>query len=144
MRLRAGELLALIGAACVIVSLFLRNYENASGKLTGLDTFGPALALMLIAAAAALVLVLATVTERSAAIPVAAAVWTSVLGLVAVIAAIVRVLERPQHATMVCAGSWLALGGAVAILIGGSISLRDERPSLYDPISPETRPPPAP
>jgi uncharacterized membrane protein HdeD (DUF308 family) len=144
MRLRAGELLALIGGACVIVSLFLRNYENASGKLTGLDTFGPALALMLIAAVAALALAAATVTERSAAIPIAAAVWTSVLGLVAVIAAVIRVLERPQHATMVCAGSWLALGGAVAIFLGASISIRDERPSLYDPASPEARPPPAP
>jgi len=144
MRLRAGELLALVGGGCVIVSLFLRNYENASGKLTGLDTFGPALALMLIAAAAALALAAATVTERSAAIPIAAAVWTSVLGVVAVVAALIRVLERPQHATMVCSGSWLALGGAVAILVGASLSMRDQRPSLYDPPTPETRPPPAP
>jgi hypothetical protein len=144
MRLRGGELLALIGAACVIVSIFVRNYENASGKLTGLDTFGPALALMLIAAAAALVLVAAAVAERSAALPVAAAVWTAVLGLVGVIAAVVRVLERPQHATMACAGSWLALGGAVAILAGAWLSIHDERTSLYDAATPEPRPPPAP
>ena len=144
MRLRPGELLAGIGGACVIVSAFLANYENASGKLTGWDTFGPALALMLIAALAALALVAATLTERSSAIPVAAAVWTTLLGLIAVVAAVVRVLERPQHATMVCGGSWLALGGAVAILVGASLSMRDERPSLYDPATPETRPPPAP
>jgi len=143
-RLRAGELLALIGASCVIVGLFLRNYENAGGPLTGLDTFGPALALMLVAAVGALGLVLATVTERSSAIPVAAAVWTTLLGSIAVIAAVIRVLERPQHATQVCVGSWLALGGSVAILVGAWLSLRDERTSLYGPASPETRPPPAP
>jgi hypothetical protein len=144
MRLRGGELLALVGAACVVVSIFLRNYENASGELTGLETFGPALALMLIAAAAGLVLAAATVTERSSALPVAAAVWTAVLGLVAVIAALVRVLERPQHATMVCAGAWLALAGAVAIFAGAWLSMHDERTSLYDAASPERRPPPAP
>ena len=35
MRLRAGELLALVGGGCVIVSLFLRNYENASCVVHG-------------------------------------------------------------------------------------------------------------
>ena len=144
MRLRAGELLALVGGGCVIVSLFLRNYENAGGRLTGLDTFGPALALVLLASAAALALVAAAIIERSSAVPVAAAVWTTLLGTVAVVAAVIRVLERPQHATEVCVGSWLALGGSVAIVIGAWLSLRDERPSLYGPASPETRPPPAP
>jgi hypothetical protein len=144
MRLRGGELLALIGAACVIASVFVRGYQNANGDLSGLDTFGPAVALMLIAAASALVLVVATITERSSAIPIAAAVWTVLLGLIAVIAALVRVLERPEHATRVCAGSWLALGGAVAILVGAWLSLGDERTSRYHPVSPETRPPPQP
>lgn len=144
MRLRAGELLALIGGAAVVVSIFLRNYENASGKLTGLDTFGPALVLMLIAAVVAVALFAANLAERGSAIPVAAAVWTVTLGFAAVIAAVIRVLERPQHATMVCGGAWLALGGAVAILVGAWLSMRDERTSLYDPPTPETRPPPVP
>jgi hypothetical protein len=71
-------------------------------------------------------------------------VWTTLLGLIAVVAAVIRVLERPQHATQVCVGSWLALGGSVAILVGAWLSLRDEHTSLYGPASPETRPPPAP
>jgi drug/metabolite transporter (DMT)-like permease len=144
MRLRAGELLALIGAVGVIVALFLRNYENAAGKLTGLDTFGPAVALMLLAAVAALALVAVTAAERSSALPIAAAVWTTVFAIAGLIAAVVRVLERPHHAIEVCAGSWLALGGAVAILAGAWLSMRDERTSLYDEASPETRPPPSP
>ena len=70
------------------------------------------------------------------------AVWCVLLGLIAVIAAIVRVLERPDHATMVCIGAWLALAGAAAILVGAWLALRDERPSLYQPARPEPRPRP--
>ncbi len=66
-RLRLGELLALAGAICVIVSLFMPWYENSLGKLSAWDTFGPALVLLIAAAAAALELVIATITERNGA-----------------------------------------------------------------------------
>jgi len=141
-RLRLGELLAFAGAACVIVSLFMPSYENAAGKLDAWDTFGPAVALLIVAAIAALLLVLSALTELSVALPVAAAVWGVALALAAVIAALVRVLERPDHATSLCAGTWLALAGAVAILAGAWQSLRDERQSLYEPARPEPRPRP--
>jgi hypothetical protein len=143
-RLRLGELLALAGAVCVIVSLFLPWYENAAGKLSAWDTFGPALVLLIAAVAAALGLVLSTITERSTALPVAAGVWSTLFGIVAVIAAIVRVLERPEHATSLCAGAWLALAGAILMLVGSWQSMRDERPSLYEPAEPPPLPPPAP
>ncbi|HYM46023.1 MAG TPA: hypothetical protein VES65_07680 [Solirubrobacteraceae bacterium] len=143
-RLRAGELLALAGSICVIVSLLEPWYENASGRLSAWDTFGPALVLLMAAAAAALGLVSSTITERSTALPVAAAIWSTVFGIVAVIAALVRVLERPQNATALCAGAWLALAGAILIFLGSWQSLRDERTSLYRPAEPPPREPPAP
>jgi uncharacterized membrane protein HdeD (DUF308 family) len=71
---------------------------------------------------------------------VALGVWTVVLGVVGLVAAVVRVLERPDHATEVCIGAWLGLAGAVAILAGAWQSLRDERTSRYDPPSPRPRP----
>ena len=58
-RVRAGELLALVGAACVIVSLFRPWYESPTGTLDAWETFGPAMVLIIVAALAALVLVLA-------------------------------------------------------------------------------------
>lgn len=141
-RVRAGELLAFAGAVCVIVSLFEPWYESASGRLDAWTTFGPAVVLLMVAAGAALVLLFGTLTERSTALPVSAAVWSVLFGLIAVIAALVRVLERPDHATSLCAGAWLALAGAVAIFLGAWQSMRDERTSLYKPPMSPPRPRP--
>jgi hypothetical protein len=143
-RLRVGELLALVGAILLIVAFTRRWYENAAGDLDAWDTFGPAVALLLATLCAGLALVVSTVTERSTALPVATGVWCVLLGLIGVVAAVVRVLERPDHATMLCAGAWLALAGAVLILAGAWQSLRDERTSRYEPASPEAQPPPPP
>jgi hypothetical protein len=85
----------------------------------------------------------AALSEReSPALPVSSAVWGVLLGLVGVIAAIVRLLERPEHASSVCIGPWLALGGTLAVLLGSWLTLRDERPSRYTPARPSPRPAP--
>jgi hypothetical protein len=141
-RIRLGELLAAAGAICLVVSFTLPWYENAEGKLDAWSTFGPAVVLLIAAAIAALVLLLATVAERTPALPVAAAVWSVLFGLLAVVAATVRVIERPDHATSLCAGAWLALAGAVAVLLGAWQSIRDERTSRYEPATPQPRRPP--
>jgi peptidoglycan/LPS O-acetylase OafA/YrhL len=134
--------MVLVGAVCVIVALTLPWYENLEGKLDAWDTFGLGVVLLMIAAAAALVLVLSTVTERSTALPVAAAVWSTLFGMVAAIAAIVRLLERPHNAISLCAGAWVALAGAVLIAAGSWESIREERTGLYRPAEPEPREPP--
>jgi hypothetical protein len=69
-------------------------------------------------------------------------VWCVLLGLLGVIAAVVRALERPDHANEVCIGVWLALTGAVLMLAGAWQVLRDERPSRYQPQRPQPRPRP--
>jgi hypothetical protein len=142
-KVRLGELLALLGAACVIVSLLVPYYEDpTTGTLTVWDTFGPAAALLLVATAAGLCLFATTLGERSTALPVVAAVWAVPLGLAGVISAIVRLLERPDHASAVCSGAWLALAGTLAILAGGWQAIRDERRSKYAPAAPAPRPRP--
>jgi hypothetical protein len=142
-RLRSGELLALAGAICLIVAFTRPWYETPQGNLSAWATFGPAVALLILTAAGALALVLATVTERSTAFPVAAAVWSTLFGLVGTVAAVVRVLERPDHASALCAGAWLGLAGAVLVLAGSWQSMRDERPGLYPPADVAPQPPPA-
>jgi prepilin signal peptidase PulO-like enzyme (type II secretory pathway) len=143
-RLRSGELIALAGAICLIVALTLPWYENAQGKLSAWGTFGVTVVLLIAAAAAALALALATVTERTSAIPVAAGVWSTLCGMVAVIAAVVRLLERPDHASEVCSGTWLALVGALLVVLGSWQSMRDERTDVYPPdATPPREAPPA-
>ncbi len=143
-RLRLGELIALAGAACVIVSLFEPWYQGPAGQLDAWDTFGPTIVLLIAAALATLAVVASALTERNTALPVAAAVWTVLLGFLASIAAVVRLLERPDGASALCAGAWLALAGALAIFAGAWETLRDERPSMYEPATPAPRlPPPA-
>jgi hypothetical protein len=138
-RLRIGELVALIGVIVTVVALTRPWYETPAGNLSAWATFGPAVALLMISAVVALVLVVATVFERSTALPVAAGVWCVLFALIGAIAALVRVIERPQHAYGLCAGAWLGLAGALLILIGAWLSMRDERTSLYPPATPEPR-----
>jgi hypothetical protein len=144
-RLRSGELVALAGAVCVIVSLTALSWYSApSGRIDAWDSFGPAVVLLILAAAIALALGFATITERSPAAPVASAIWSIPIGAVAVVAAVVRLLERPQGASAVCAGAWLAFAGALLITAGGWQSIRDERRERYLPADAPPRPPPAP
>ena len=126
----------------MIVSLLEPWYEGSLGKLDAWDTFGASIILLTAAACAALALVVSALTERTTALPVSLGVWGVLLGLAAVIAAVVRLLDRPEHTTKLCAGPWLALAGAVLILAGAWESLRDERPSLYESADPELRPGP--
>lgn len=142
-QLRVGELLALAGVALVAVALTRPWYEGAiSGRLDAWDTFGPGVALILAATCAALAMVLSALFQRSAALPVSLAVWSVLLGLAGVLAAVVRVLERPDHAGSLCIGAWLALIGTCAMLAGSWLALRDERPGLYEPSRPTPRPRP--
>jgi hypothetical protein len=142
-QLRLGELLALLGAALIIASLLVPWYGGGTlGDLDAWDTFGPAMALLIAAACAALAMVISAVTERSTALPVSTAVWSVLLGLIAVVAAIVRVLERPDYSTALRLGAWLALAGAAAILAGAWQALRDERTSVYEQVLPRARPRP--
>jgi hypothetical protein len=140
---RGGDVLAFAGALCVVVSLLLPWYEgSSSGALDAWNTFGPSVVLLIAAAASALAMFLSALVERSTARAVAAGVWAIPLGLAGLIAALVRVLERPDHATGLCAGPWLAFAGALAILAGAWRSVGDERGALYPPADPEPRPRP--
>jgi Co/Zn/Cd efflux system component len=142
-KLRAGELLALAGIVSLTVSLFEPWYHGSIGRFDLWDTFGPGAVLLLVALVGALTLVASALTERNnAALPVSSAVWCVLLGLIGLIAAIVRLLDTPEHAGSLNIGPWLALAGTLAILVGAWEVLRDERPSRYTPARPEPRPRP--
>ena len=143
-RMRSGELVVLCGVICVVVSMFTPWYSSPIGNLDLWDTFGPGAALILAALCAGLAVIVSALAERdqNPSLAVGTAVWCVLVGLAGSIAAIVRVLERPDNAGSSRIGPWLGLAGTLAILLGAWLVLRDERPSLYSPVRPRPRPRP--
>jgi len=143
-RLRLGELLATVGAVALAVLSLRPWFQGPSGNLTAWDVFGVTDVLIVVDVLSALALFVATITERTAALPVAAAVWTIPIALITSIAILVRVLVKPDGATGHCPASWLALVASLAILAGAWLSIRDERTGRYRPdTSPRRAAPPA-
>ncbi len=128
-RLRLGELLALPAGLLLGVSLFLPWYSFASGNLDAWSSFTVIDFLIAPAALGGLGLTWAAVTRTSPALPVALAVWTTLLGLVAGICIGLRLLFRPAGAFDTCVGAWLGLAGALLVLVAAGLSIHDERPA---------------
>ncbi len=128
-RLRPGELLAAPSGLLLGVALFLPWYQFPSGNLDAWSSFAVVWVLIAPAALVAPALTWVTLTRESPALPVALAVWTTVLGLVAAVVIGVRLLLPPGGSIDRCAGVWVGLGGAVLVAVAGWLSLRDERPS---------------
>jgi len=127
-RIRPPELLALVAGLLLAVALFLPWYEFPHGQLDAWNSLTVAELPAALAAALALALVVVTVFQRGPALPTALAVWTTAVGLVAVVVVTVRVLALPGAATERCYGLWLGLAGAVGVLLAGWLSMRDESP----------------
>jgi hypothetical protein len=117
-RLRRGEWLAAGGGVALLAVLWAPWYDDADAwsAFAVLDVLLALLALLGIATA------VLQATRRSPALPVAADVIASTVGLIALIAVAVRVLFPPGDGSRawglaagfvsclaVCAGSWLAL-----------------------------------
>jgi hypothetical protein len=164
-RLRAGELLAGVGAAVLVVSLFLPwfgaevhvesgsegavNLLVVTGSSSGWDGLGW-LVLAIAAAAIALAgwLVFATATVRPVTQVVAGDVLTATIGTLAVVVLALRALvfqPGPNELVTVRYGAWLGLAGALLLAIGALWSLADERTdapeSAYVPPAPRPAPP---
>jgi hypothetical protein len=148
-RLRGGELLAGVGAALLLVSLFL-DWVGPVGE-SGWSSLG--WLTVVVAIAAILVvswLVFATATARPVTEVVGAGVIGAVVGPVAVLVLLVRTaLAQPgvDAVTSIEGGAYVGLAGALLLAIGAWWSLADERTdareSAYVPPAPRPAPPPA-
>ncbi len=141
-RLRLGELLATVGAIALAVLTFLPWFSTPSGNVTAWDEFGVVDVLIVLVVVCALTLTVTTVTERTTALPVASAVWTTLFAVISTIAILVWVIVRPGDATGNCAASWLGLAASALILVGAWQSMRDERIGRYLPDDTPRRPAP--
>ena len=114
--------------------------RTPQGSLTAWNTFGPAVVLLMLAAVGGLALALATVTERTTALPVAAAIWGIFLGFVGTIARDRAPARAPRSRNRAVRRGVARVGGALAVLVGCWQSIRDERTELYTPAEPPLRP----
>jgi hypothetical protein len=134
-RIRPPELLALVAGLLLAVALFLPWYEFPAGRQDAWRALPITAVPAGLAALAALVLFVATLTQRSAALPLVLAVATTLLGLLSSVLIAVRAAAVPMGATARCYGLWLGLAGSLAVLAAAWLSLGDERPFWGVPAS---------
>jgi cobalamin synthase len=127
-RLRPAELLALLAGALLAVSLFLPWFELAGVREDGWNAAAAAAVPAALAALAALALIALTALQRSPALPLAGAVATTLLGLLATALVAAYAASPPAGASGRCYGVWLALAACVGVVSAALWSLRDERP----------------
>ena len=142
-RLRVGEWTLATSGGALIVSLFLPWYAALPGGpgegrtgyapvepgavLTGWESFAAIdIVLALIAASAAGVLVI-TATQAVPAVPLALDGLVTLAGIAATVLIVVRALSLPDAAAAREWALWLGLAGALGIVLGGAVAMRDER-----------------
>jgi len=131
-RLRSGEIVAGVGAAALLVSLFLDWFERAdeATQQSGWGRLGWLALVPLVATIAlGLALVVATVAERTPVLPLAIGVVTVPWALLALLAILVRLVAEPGPDAEVDV-RWpacLGLAGSIAALAGAWRALADER-----------------
>jgi len=132
-RLRPGDLVVGASGAALLILLFaLKWYEHGSpAGANGWHTIAHLRWLLLATGVIALGTAALTATQRTPALPVAAGVLTTVVGVLAVIWLVYRVLISPPGANShgdVDPGAYLSLVAGAGVVLGGWWSIRDESP----------------
>lgn len=124
-RLRPGDLLVLLGALAVPLTLLLDWFEPAR---SGFDALGwPLVALLLLVAGLGLLLVLLIGVGARDAVNLPPAVFLAALTPPALLITLVVVLLKPGDATGIAAGGWLGLLALAVLTAGAWRSIGDER-----------------
>ena len=141
-RLRAGEWVALVAGAVLVVSLFLPWYEADDGEVSGFEALSVIDVLLVLVAVVAFALAFLQATRTSPTLPVAFGVLTVVVGAIGTLLTLFRLIDSPG-AGDVAAGAWLGLVAVVALTVGGWRSIKNEHVRGLPPgPEPEVRPAP--
>jgi hypothetical protein len=143
-RLRAGEWMAGVSGLVLLVALFLPWYGSGAsssagggtlyaplaksgGSLSGWQSLGALDVVLALVALAALAIPVVTALERAPAVPLAHQSLTTLVGMLAVLLVLIRVLNMPDWAGEREWGLWVALAATLGIVTGGAVAMRDER-----------------
>jgi heme A synthase len=146
-RLRVGEWVAAIGAAALLVTLFLDWVGPADES--GWSSLGwVTLAFCIAAIACGAWMAIANATNCPVAQAVAASVLTATAGTFAFVAVALRALvfqPGPNDVVALRYGAYLGLLAALILALGGWLAIKDERTdapqSAYTPPEPRPAPP---
>jgi multisubunit Na+/H+ antiporter MnhB subunit len=138
-RLRTGEWVAAASGAALLVSLFMPWYEPSTTAWESLAAIDVLLAFV---AASGVLLAIATATHAVPAVPIALSALVTFAGLLGVLLLLFRVLDLPDGATGREWALWLGLAGAVGIVAGAVIAMREERATEAAPVKIESLPAP--
>jgi hypothetical protein len=148
-RLRRGEIVAAASALALFILMFFSWYGLDLGgtgleeavRRSGIDTTATAWqsfsvldVFLLVVIVVAIGLAALQASQRSAALPVAASVITTVLGTVAALIVFIRLLDQPgpNEFTTVEWGAYLGFLATVGIAVGGYLSMREEGTTFED------------
>ena len=124
-RLRAGEWIAGAAGLALLVSLFLSWYDGRSGW----ESLGILDVILAFVALNALAIPFVTASYRVPALPLAHQSLTVLIGIVALLLVVGRVLNIPDWADGREGGLWVGLLATLGVVAGGLLAMRDERRS---------------
>jgi uncharacterized membrane protein len=162
-RLRPADLLAGAAGVALLVVMFLPWYQvrgtpaaiaffqgrgptpqPAFTRLSAWEAFSVIDILLALCALVAIALVVVTATASGPAKPVAFTVLTTLAGLLATLLALFRAIAPPHGYLERCYGVWVGLAAAVLMLVGGFLTMKDDRtPGAVPPDLPRRPAPPA-
>jgi hypothetical protein len=128
-RLRAGEWVAALSGAALLVSLFLPWYGTGERDTTAWEALAAIDIVLAFVGVLGVALLLVTATQRVPAVAIALSAFVTLAGLVGLILVLVRLADLPGAADGREWGIWLGLAGAIGIVAGGALAMRDERVS---------------
>ena len=146
-RLRVGEWITAISGVVLLVSLFAPWYAADELPATsGFESLALLDIVLALVAAGAVALWIITAAQQLPAVPLAVNVLLCLAGLLAVVLVLIRTLDLPGDASSREWGLWLGVAGALGIVVGSLIAMRDERhsrPGRPTDLSGRPSPPPA-
>jgi len=126
-RLRAGEWVAGISGLVLLVALLLAWYSDDDGSRSGWQSLGALDVVLALVALSALAIPVVTAFHGVPAVPLAHQSLTTLVGGLAVLLVLIRVLNMPDWAVGREWGLWVALAATVGVAAGGLLAMRDER-----------------
>jgi hypothetical protein len=126
-RLRAGELIAALSGAVLLLSLFLPWYGGGGDEASGWEALAVVDVALALVAAFGVSLFVVTASQRVPAVPIALSAIVTLVGLIGLVLALVRLANLPDGFDGRELGVWLGLLATIGIVVGAALTMRDER-----------------